>query len=110
VTSGVQANWLRSVDVKKGDSVAIYMPMLCELPIAMLACARVGAVHTVVFGGFSADSLSSRCGHNPTTRQPDNPGTLLLYNPTTQQPYSQVIRVMDCFTCYCDRPLWIVVA
>lgn len=60
-----QANWLKSVGVKKGDAVAIYMPMLCELPIAMLACARIGAVHSVVFGGFSADSLASRCavGH-----------------------------------------------
>ena len=50
----LQANWLRSVGVKKGDAVAIYLPMLCELPIAMLACARIGAVHSVVFGGFSS--------------------------------------------------------
>lgn len=54
------ANWLRSVGVKKGDSVAIYMPMICELPIAMLACARIGAVHSVVFGGFSAEALAGR--------------------------------------------------
>ncbi|KAI7846128.1 hypothetical protein COHA_000389 [Chlorella ohadii] len=54
------SNWLRSVGVKKGDSVAIYMPMVCELPIAMLACARIGAVHSVVFGGFSSDALASR--------------------------------------------------
>eukprot|EP00887_Chlorella_sp_A99_P006559 scaffold3.g6559.t1 len=54
------ANWLKSVGVQKGDSVAIYMPMVCELPIAMLACARIGAVHSVVFGGFSADALASR--------------------------------------------------
>ncbi|KAI3436087.1 hypothetical protein D9Q98_002145 [Chlorella vulgaris] len=54
------ANFLRSVGVKKGDSVAIYMPMVCELPIAMLACARIGAVHSVVFGGFSSDALASR--------------------------------------------------
>lgn len=46
--------------MNKGDAVAIYMPMVCELPIAMLACARIGAVHSVVFGGFSADSLASR--------------------------------------------------
>jgi acetyl-CoA synthetase len=46
--------------VKKGDAVAIYMPMLVELPIAMLACARIGAVHSVVFGGFSAEALSQR--------------------------------------------------
>mmetsp|Transcript_20643 Transcript_20643/g.57298 ORF Transcript_20643/g.57298 Transcript_20643/m.57298 type:complete len:731 (+) Transcript_20643:217-2409(+) len=54
------ANWLKSVGVSKGDAVAIYMPMLAELPIAMLACARIGAVHSVVFGGFSAESLGSR--------------------------------------------------
>ncbi|GFR48182.1 hypothetical protein Agub_g10030 [Astrephomene gubernaculifera] len=54
------ANWLRSVGVKKGDSVALYMPMLNELPLAMLACARIGAVHSVVFGGFSAESLAQR--------------------------------------------------
>lgn len=46
--------------MKKGDSVAIYMPMLLELPLAMLACARIGAVHSVVFGGFSAESLAQR--------------------------------------------------
>ena len=56
----VQGNWLRSVGVKKGDAVAIYMPMVCELPIAMLACARIGAVHSIVFGGFSAESLAQR--------------------------------------------------
>lgn len=54
------SNWLRSVGVGKGDTVALYMPMVCELPIAMLACARIGAVHSVVFGGFSADALASR--------------------------------------------------
>ncbi|XP_024389050.1 acetyl-coenzyme A synthetase, chloroplastic/glyoxysomal [Physcomitrium patens] len=54
------ANYLRSQGVKKGDAVAIYMPMLAELPIAMLACARIGAVHSVVFAGFSAESLSQR--------------------------------------------------
>src|SRR5207253_6265483 len=46
--------------VKKGTPVAIYMGMIPELPIAMLACARLGAPHTVVFGGFSAESLSDR--------------------------------------------------
>ena len=56
----MQGNWLRSVGVKKGDAVAIYMPLICELPIAMLACARIGAVHSVVFGGFSAEALAQR--------------------------------------------------
>lgn len=55
-----QANWLRAAGVKKGDAVAVYMPMLLELPLAMLACARIGAVHSVVFGGFSAESLAQR--------------------------------------------------
>lgn len=54
------ANVLKSLGVEKGDRIAIYMPMIPELPIAMLACARVGAVHTVVFGGFSAESLRDR--------------------------------------------------
>ena len=56
---------LKSQGVKKGDRVIIYMPMIVELPVAMLACARIGAVHSVVFGGFSADSLVNRindCG------------------------------------------------
>lgn len=59
------ANVLKSLGVRKGDNVAIYMPMLPETLIAMLACARIGAVHSVVFAGFSADSLLDRiadCG------------------------------------------------
>ncbi len=54
------ANVLKSLGVEKGDRVCIYMPMIPELPVAMLACARIGAPHSVVFGGFSADSLSDR--------------------------------------------------
>ena len=54
------ANGLRAIGVRKGTPVAIYMGMVPELPIAMLACARLGAPHTVVFGGFSAESLSER--------------------------------------------------
>jgi acetyl-CoA synthetase len=54
------ANALRELGVRKGDRVAIYLPMVPELPIAMLACARIGAPHTVVFGGFSAEALSGR--------------------------------------------------
>ncbi|MGH9738565.1 MAG: acetate--CoA ligase [Candidatus Acidiferrales bacterium] len=56
------ANALKSLGVKTGDCVAIYMPMIPELPIAMLGCARIGAVHSVVFGGFSATALSDRIG------------------------------------------------
>jgi acetyl-CoA synthetase len=54
------ANALRALGVQKGDKVAIYMPMIPELPVAMLACARIGAPHSVVFGGFSADALAGR--------------------------------------------------
>jgi acetyl-CoA synthetase len=54
------ANVLKSLDVKKGDRVTIYLPMIPELPISMLACARIGAIHTVVFSGFSSKSLSER--------------------------------------------------
>ncbi|KAF3658660.1 Acetyl-coenzyme A synthetase, chloroplastic/glyoxysomal [Capsicum annuum] len=54
------ANYLKEVGVHKGDAVVIYLPMLMELPIAMLACARIGAIHSVVFAGFSAESLAQR--------------------------------------------------
>jgi acetyl-CoA synthetase len=54
------ANVLKSLGVRKGDRVTIYLPMIPELPISMLACARIGAIHTVVFSGFSAKSLSDR--------------------------------------------------
>ena len=54
------ANVLKGLGVRRGDRVAIYMPMIPELPVAMLACARIGAPHSVVFGGFSADSLADR--------------------------------------------------
>ncbi|MCK5379977.1 MAG: AMP-binding protein, partial [Candidatus Latescibacteria bacterium] len=54
------ANVLKSYGVQKGDRVAIYMPMVLELPIVMLACARIGAIHSIVFGGFSADALGGR--------------------------------------------------
>jgi acetyl-CoA synthetase len=54
------ANVLKKHGVKKGDRVSIYLPMIPELPIAMLACARIGAIHSVVFGGFSAEALRDR--------------------------------------------------
>jgi acetyl-CoA synthetase len=54
------ANVLKKLGVTKGDRVAIYLPMIPELPISMLACTRIGAVHSVVFGGFSAESLRDR--------------------------------------------------
>src|SRR3974390_3568230 len=54
------ANVLKARGVKKGDRVTIYMPMIVETAIAMLACARIGAIHSVVFGGFSPESLAGR--------------------------------------------------
>ena len=54
------ANALKSRGVKKGDRVIIYMPMVCEAVYAMLACARIGAIHSVVFGGFSPEALKNR--------------------------------------------------
>ena len=54
------ANVLKSRGVKKGDRISIYMPMVVEATVAMLACARIGAIHSVVFGGFSAEALSDR--------------------------------------------------
>ena len=61
------ANVLKSLGVKRGDRVAIYLPLIPELAIAMLACARVGAVHSVVFGGFSAESLRDRINDSQCT-------------------------------------------
>ncbi len=57
---GTFANVLKSLGVKRGDRVALYLPLIPELAISMLACARIGAVHSVVFGGFSAESLRDR--------------------------------------------------
>ena len=54
------ANGLKSLGVKKGDRIAVYLGMVPELPISLLACARIGAVHSVVFGGFSSDALADR--------------------------------------------------
>ena len=54
------ANVLKSLGVTKGDRVCIYLPMIIELPIVMLACTRIGAIHSIVFGGFSADAIATR--------------------------------------------------
>ena len=55
------ANVLKSLGLQRGDRAAIYMPMIPELPVAMLACARLGVAHSVIFGGFSPESISDRC-------------------------------------------------
>jgi len=54
------ANVLKSKGIGKGDRVAIYMPMVIELPVVMLACTRIGAIHSIIFGGFSADAIEGR--------------------------------------------------
>jgi len=61
------ANVLKGLGVKKGDRVTLYLPMIPELAIACLACARIGAPHSVVFGGFSADSLADRINDSEST-------------------------------------------
>jgi acetyl-CoA synthetase len=55
------ANVLKGLGLERGDRAAIYMPMIPELPVAMLACARLGVAHSVIFGGFSPDAISDRC-------------------------------------------------
>ncbi|HCV33490.1 MAG TPA: acetyl-coenzyme A synthetase, partial [Acidimicrobiaceae bacterium] len=55
------ANVLKGLGLERGDRVAVYMPMIPELPVAMLACARLGVAHSVIFGGFSPDSIVDRC-------------------------------------------------
>ncbi|MEE3034046.1 MAG: acetate--CoA ligase [Planctomycetota bacterium] len=54
------ANGLKKLGIEQGDRVSIYMPMTPELPVAMLACARIGAIHSVIFGGFSAEAIAER--------------------------------------------------
>jgi acetyl-CoA synthetase len=54
------SNYLKSIGINKGDKVCLYMPMIPELAISILACARIGAVHSVIFGGFSASAISDR--------------------------------------------------
>ncbi|MGI4794780.1 MAG: AMP-binding protein, partial [Janthinobacterium lividum] len=56
------ANVLKSLGAKKGDRITIYLPMVIEAAVSMLACARIGAIHSIVFGGFSPDSLANRIG------------------------------------------------
>jgi len=54
------ANGLKCMGIKKGDRVTIYMSMIPEIVYAMLACARIGAIHNVIFGGYSPDSIATR--------------------------------------------------
>src|SRR5215211_4336512 len=93
------ANVLKGLGVQKGDRVAIYMPMIPELPIAMLACARIGAAHSVVFGGFSPDALidrindaecrARRCraARRPARRDARGPGPLVARRRGRRRPH-----------------------
>jgi len=67
------ANALKSLGIKKGDRVAVYMGMTPELAIALLACARIGAVHSVIFGGFAANAIADRV--NDSSASPFSPRT-----------------------------------
>ena len=80
------ANALKARGVKKGDRVSIYLPMIPELAIAMLACARIGAVHSIVFGGFSADSLADRIADSTCTALITANGTWRGNKPIPMKP------------------------
>ncbi len=91
---------LRKLGIQKGDRVAIYMPMVPEVMIAMLACARVGAVHSVVFGGFSVDSLIDRINDAQakliiTADGGYRRGTLFPLKPTADQAVAQCPSVKN---------------
>ena len=80
------ANVLKSRGVKKGDRVSIYLPMVPELAIAMLACARIGAIHSIVFGGFSADALADRIADATCTTLITANGTMRGAKPIPMKP------------------------
>jgi acetyl-CoA synthetase len=80
------ANVLKSRGVKKGDRVSIYMPMIPELAIAMMACARIGAIHSIVFGGFSAEALANRIADSTCTTLITANGTFRGAKPVPMKP------------------------
>ncbi len=80
------ANGLESLGITKGDRVAIYMPMIPEAVISMLACARIGAIHSVVFGGFSADAIHSRVEDGQAKLIITADGSYRRGKPTTLKP------------------------
>jgi acetyl-CoA synthetase len=95
------ANGLKKLGVKKGTPVAIYMGMVPELPVAMLACTRIGAPHTVVFGGFSADSLSGRmndmeCEVLITQDEAWRRGTTVALKKTADEAMADAPKVRTC--------------
>jgi acyl-coenzyme A synthetase/AMP-(fatty) acid ligase len=111
------ANVLKSKGVKRGDRVSIFMPMVPQLPIAMLACARIGAVHSVVFGGFSAEALAGRLIDSKSTVVITANGVMRGTKPSTQRPWTRarrrvVFRLPPSVTvrrvphALCSRALW----
>jgi acetyl-CoA synthetase len=114
------ANVLKKHGVEKGDRVCLYMPMVPELAIAVLACARLGAVHSVVFGGFSAQALADRINDsackilvtsdgvfrgNKELKLKDIADEALAQTPSIQK--SIVLKRTDCFVHWqADRDLW----
>ena len=99
------ANALRTRGIKKGDRVTIYMPMIPEAAVAMLACARIGAVHSVVFGGFSPDALAGRindCESNCviTADEGDRGGKTIPLKANTDKARE---NCPDCTSCFVVR-------
>ena len=95
------ANVLKELGVRKGTAVAIYLGMVPELPVAMLACTRLGAPHTVVFGGFSADSLSGRmndmgCEVLITQDEAWRRGTTVALKKTADEAMADAPKVQTC--------------
>ena len=98
---GKMANLLKARGVNKGDRVCIYMPMIPEAAYAMLACARIGAVHSVVFGGFSPDALKDRiidcdCQVVITADEGVRGGKFIPLKTNTDQAVSQCSNVHTC--------------
>ncbi|MEE2658730.1 MAG: acetate--CoA ligase [Candidatus Latescibacterota bacterium] len=94
------ANVLKSRGVRKGDRVSIYLPMIPELAVAMLACARIGAIHSIVFGGFSADSLADRIVDSTCTTLITCNGTHrgdkpILMKPVADEAMAEADRKME---------------
>ena len=114
------ANALKALGVKKGDIVTIYMPMVLEAAIAMLACARIGAVHSVVFGGFSPDALANRINNAQskiviTANEGIRGGKLIPLKANVDKALNQAPQVKSVLVVKCtdnevgwqdDRDLW----
>ena len=113
------ANGLRALGIGRGDRVTIYMPMIPELPIAMLACARIGAIHSVVFGGFSADALVDRINDQEavciiTADGGNRRGSVVALKPAADEAIERTPSVQHCIVvrrtgnevAWHDRDVW----